>query len=63
MARASKPNANAYICPNLMQSLIERGKKGGESALVAVLALVADLDDDKGRSGTMPVNANYVLES
>lgn len=63
MAHASTPNANAYICPNLMRSSLERGKKGGEADVVAVLALVADLDDDTGRSGTMPVDANYVVES
>lgn len=63
MAHASTPHANTYICPNLMRPTLERGKKGGESDVVAVLALVADLDDDTGRSGTMPLDPNYVIES
>lgn len=63
MAHAETPNANTYICPNLMRPTLERGKKGGESDVVAVLALVADMDDDTGRSGTMPVDPNYVVES
>ncbi len=63
MAHAATPNANTYICPNLMRPTLERGKKGGESDVVAVLTLVADMDDDTGRSGTMPVDPNYVVES
>jgi hypothetical protein len=63
MAHASTPNANCYICPNLMRPTLERGKKGSECDVLAVLALVADLDDDTGRSGTMPVDPSYVVES
>lgn len=63
MAHADTPHANVYICPNLMRTTLERGKKGGESDVVAVLALVADLDDDTGRSGAMPIEPDYVVES
>lgn len=63
MAHAETPHANTYICPNLMRPTLERGKKGGENDVVAVLALVADMDGDTGRSGTMPVDPNYVVES
>lgn len=63
MAHAETPQANTYICPNLMRPTLERGKKGGESDVIAVLALVADMDDDTGKSGTMPVGPNYVVES
>lgn len=63
MAHAGTPNANVYACPNLMRPSLERGKKGSEADIVAVLALVADMDDDTGRSGTMPVDPNYVVES
>lgn len=63
MAHAGTQNANVYICPNLMRSSLERGKKGSESDVVAVLALVADMDEDTGRSGSMPVEPNYVVES
>lgn len=62
-AHASTPNANTYACPNLMRSSLDRGKKGSEADVVAVLALVADLDDDTGRSGTMPIDPSYVVES
>jgi hypothetical protein len=63
IAHADTPNANVYICPNLMRPSLERGKKGGEGDVVAVLALVADLDDDTGRSGAMPIEPSYVVES
>ncbi|MQU69114.1 DUF3987 domain-containing protein [Sinorhizobium meliloti] len=63
MAHASTPNANCYVCPNLMRLNLERGKKGSEPDVAAVLALVADLDDDTGRSGTMPIESSCVVES
>lgn len=63
MAHAQTQNANVYICPNLMRPSLERGKKGGETDVVAVLALVADMDDDTGRSGTMPFPPDYAIES
>lgn len=63
MAHVGTPNANVYICPNLMRPNLERGRKGSESDVVAVLALVADLDSDTGRAGDMPVAPNYVVES
>lgn len=63
MAHASTPNANVYICPNLMRQSLERGKKGAEADVVAVLAIVADMDDDTGRAGAMPTDPNYVIES
>lgn len=63
MAHADTTNANVYICPNLMRPTLERGKKGTEADVVAVLALVADLDSDTGLSGHMPVEPNYVVES
>ncbi|MBX5303095.1 DUF3987 domain-containing protein [Rhizobium sp. NLR12b] len=62
-AHAQTPGANVYVCPNMMRQSLERGKKGSEADVVAVLALVADLDDDTGRSGTMPIEPNYVIES
>ncbi|MBY5503123.1 DUF3987 domain-containing protein [Rhizobium leguminosarum] len=63
MSHSSTPNANCYICPNLMRPSLERGKKGSECDVLAVLALVADLDDDTGRSGTMPIDPSYVVAS
>ncbi|MDW9503082.1 DUF3987 domain-containing protein [Sinorhizobium meliloti] len=63
MAHASTPNVNCYVCPNLMRLNLERGKKGSESDVAAVLALVADLDDDTGRSGAMPIVSSCVVES
>lgn len=63
MAHAYTPNANCYVCPNLMRPTLDRGKKGGEADVLAVLALVADMDDDKGLAGHMPVQPNYSIES
>lgn len=63
MAHASTPNANVYVCPSLMRPNLERGKKGKEADVVAVLALVADMDEDTGLAGEMPIAANYAIES
>lgn len=63
MAHSQTRNANVYASPNLMRPSLERGKKGGEADVIAVLALVADLDDDTGRSGVMPVDPDFVIES
>ncbi|MDX0426820.1 hypothetical protein BMJ32_12930 [Sinorhizobium medicae] len=63
MAHAETPNANCYICPNLMRPNLERGKKGAEADVLAVLAIVADMDDDTGRAGEMPIDPNLVIES
>jgi hypothetical protein len=63
MAHAGTPNANVYICPSLMRPSLERNKKGSEADVVAVLAVVADMDDDTGRAGDMPIEPNLVIES
>lgn len=63
MAHAETPNANVYLLPAIMRPDLPRGKKGTEGDVVAVLALVADYDDDTGKTGEMPVEPNYSIES
>ncbi|WP_156828826.1 hypothetical protein [Rhizobium sp. 42MFCr.1] len=55
MAHATTPHANCYVCPKLMRNSLERGKKGAEADVVAVLALVADMDEDRGFGGASMV--------
>lgn len=63
MAHAETPNANVYVLPNLMRKTLERGKKGSEADVVAVLAIVADQDSDTGNAGDLPVVPDYTVES
>jgi len=42
---------------------LEPGKKGSEADVVAVLAAVGDLDNDKYSLGELPVEAPYIVET
>lgn len=56
--------ANAYVGLQVMRRGLQRGKRGTESDIVAVLGLVADLDSDTGKNaGAYPIPPNYVLET
>ena len=46
-----------------MRRDLEPGKKGAEDDVVAVLAAVPDLDNDKYTIGELPVEAPYIVES
>jgi hypothetical protein len=63
MAHATTPNANVYAGMQVMRRGIPRGSRGRESDIVAVLGLVVDLDADTGKTGEMPLGANFVLET
>lgn len=60
---AATPHLNAYAPFAVFRKSLARGDKGAEADVVAVLALVADMDHDKGRGGALPLKSPYVIES
>jgi hypothetical protein len=63
MAHTQTPNANVFAGLQVMRKGLTRGSRGLESDIIAVLGLVADMDGDTGRLGTLPVEADLVLET
>jgi RepB DNA-primase from phage plasmid len=63
MAHAATPEANVYTGLHLMRSDLPRGKRGGKADITMVLGLVADMDADTGKLGTMPVTPSLVIET
>lgn len=63
MAHAETPNANVFAGAQVMRRGLQRGKRGRESDILAVLGLVVDLDADTGRTGGLPTSPDYVLET
>ena len=57
------PRVNLYTPWAVMRSDLEPGKKGAETDVIAVLAAVGDLDNDKYQIGELPVEAPYIVES
>jgi RepB DNA-primase from phage plasmid len=57
------PRVNLYIPWAVMRRDLEPCKKGTEADVVAVLAAVPDLDNDKYTIGELPVEAPYIVES
>ena len=62
-AQATTPGANVYCGLHLMRSDLPRGKRGSKSDIVSILGLVADMDADTGKIGTMPVAPSLVVET
>jgi hypothetical protein len=62
-AQSATPGANVYCGLHLMRSDLPRGKRGSKSDIVSVLGLVADMDADTGKVGTMPVEPSYIVET
>ena len=56
-------NLNLYAPWSVFRRDLEPGKKGAEADVVAVLAAVPDLDNDKYTIGELPVEAPYIVES
>ena len=63
MGSENHPGLNIYMPWAVMRRDLEPGKKGGEADVVAVLAAVADIDNDKYSIGELPIDAPYVLET
>jgi hypothetical protein len=60
---ARHPHLNVYASWSVFRRSLARGAKGEEADVVAVLALVADQDNDKGQGGDLPLPAPYEIES
>jgi hypothetical protein len=58
-----RTNINLYAPWCIFRSDLQRGRKGGESEVVRVLAFVGDMDRDTGKAGVMPIEAPYVIET
>ncbi|KQS80426.1 hypothetical protein ASG25_02105 [Rhizobium sp. Leaf384] len=63
LCHAETPHANVFAGLQVMRPNLERGKRGTEADIVALLGLVVDLDADTGRDGAMPFDASIVLET
>jgi len=46
-----------------MRPKLKRTSRGKESDIIAVIGLVADLDVDTGKTGEMPVEPSFVIET
>jgi len=62
-AHSETANVNCYVGLQVMRRGLERGKRGKEHDIVAVLGLVVDLDADTGKTGNTPIDPNLVLET
>jgi RepB DNA-primase from phage plasmid len=62
---AKQAHLNVYAPWAIFRNDLERGTKGDEKHVVATLALVSDLENDKAELplGTLPLEAPYVIES
>ncbi len=63
VCHAETPNANVFAGLQVMRPDLERGKRGTESDILALLGLVVDLDADTGCDGAMPIEPHLVLET
>jgi hypothetical protein len=65
MGYENHPNINLYAPWAVMRRDLEHWKKGGINDVVAVLAAVGDLDNDKGKFSldALPIPPPYVVES
>jgi AAA domain/Primase C terminal 2 (PriCT-2)/RepB DNA-primase from phage plasmid len=63
MGFESHPNLNLYSPWSVFRRDLEPTKKGSEADVVAVLAAVGDLDNDKYSLGELPLEAPYIVET
>jgi hypothetical protein len=61
MGFENHPNLNLYASWSVFRRDLEPSKKGSEADVVAVLAAVGDLDNDKYSLGELPVEAPYIV--
>jgi len=54
---------NVYVPTAIFRTDLAPGKKGREQEVVALLAVVADLDSDTGKAGNLPREPSYKLET
>ena len=63
MAFENHPNLNLYAPWSVFRRNLEPDKKGSEADVVAALAAVGDLDNDKYTISELPVEAPYIVET
>jgi hypothetical protein len=63
MGFENHPSANLYAPWSVFRRDLSPGRKGAESDVVAVLAAVPDLDNDKYTLGKLPIEAPYIVET
>jgi hypothetical protein len=66
IGRSGNHGVNVYLPWVIWRNDLPRGKKGSEADVRAVLALVGDLDADKGKAVSLddlPLDAPYVVET
>jgi hypothetical protein len=63
MALEAVPHLNIYAPWAIMRHGLVGGERGGLNDIVRTLALVADLDSDTGKSGDLPLDPPYLIES
>jgi hypothetical protein len=57
------PNLNCYVPMCIFKRSLGRGKKGSEGDVEFWLAGVADMDNDNGKGGALPLEAPYIVQS
>lgn len=62
-AHEDTSNANIYISYALLKSKPTRRERGGKDHLNAIIGLVVDLDADTGKTGEMPVEPSFEIET
>lgn len=63
MACEGRSHVNVYMPFAVMRRSLDRNKKGFEKDMVASLAAVADMDNDKDQGGELPLEPPYLIES
>jgi len=58
-----RAHINLYAPMCIFRRDLGHGKKGSEKEVVCCFAFVADMDNDTGKAGAMPVEAPYVIET
>ncbi len=58
-----RAHINLYAPMCIFRRDLGHGKKGSEKEVVCCLACVADMDNDTGKAGAMPLEAPYVIET
>lgn len=62
-AHSETPHANVYCGLQLMWPSLGRKERGCERDIVAVLGIAADLDSDTGKTGDMPVEPSFIIQT
>ncbi|MET4208224.1 DNA-primase RepB domain-containing protein [Bradyrhizobium sp. LA2.1] len=62
-AHSDTSGTNVYVGLHLMRRGLLRGKRGTKEDVLAVLGLVADMDSDTGKTGKLPFEPSFTIET